>query len=794
MSSEDSPIVAHYKVLKEKYLECILLFQIGEFYEMFDNDAYIVAKLLGLVISYKTKQKVPMCGFPKSSLEIYVHRVMSAGYKVAVCNEKVEDGRVQRDVVRVFTKGTLIEEDMLSQSNNFILSVAGSPAEWTYAVCDVSTGEMYVGTVSLGLENLLMMWDPSECLLDKSVFGTKIWPQIIPWEDRFSFVDLANDANYLARAEDLYGKAILSSFTHNQAVCIGVLIEYITYAQKESIRHLRPPRRNNSSDIVNLDSFTVQNLEIFQTLQGDRAGSIYNLLRNTITGVGNRLLRRRFQEPSVIVDVINDRLDAIEYFIRMNIDLSQILKDFADIDRIIARIGFNRSNLRDLFGAIRSLQVACDLYDLLHEHNISYEVNNAVQCLNCHSDLLKSLLDVFIITEHTSLDQGGFVKRGYDYELDQMISAREKLINNLDLLRERYIVECGISQLQIKYVQSIGFFIEVAKSKATSITYSFKRIQDLTSSIRYTTDELETCSAEIIELNRNISNRERGIFTEFVEAILARRQSLTVISNSIAVIDLSYSMAKLAHENGYTRPEFVQENTLKIVQGRHIGLEKYRRKVVANDCLLTPGHGCMLMTGPNMSGKTTFLKQNAIIVLMAHVGLFVPAQKATMGIVDSIFVRVGAHDNLTKGMSTFMVEMYELAIIMNKSTNRSLVIIDEIGRGTSATEGMAIACAVLERLRDKEIRTIFATHYSNTAAVVTGLQEVQMAIELLPSTKEQSGDEDSGDSYELRFLYKIIPGRSEKSYALLVGKLAGVPKEVLDRATGLLSAGSLSSS
>ena len=767
MTEKDSPIIAQYKKLKTNYSDCILFFQIGEFYEIFADDAYVISKLLGLTLSYKTKQKVPMCGFPCAALEVYVYRIMSSGYKIALCQEIIIDKSITREVVRVFTQGTVVEENLLDpKSSNFILCYYEDGPNSSYVICDISIGQITIGTSFYNLETLLVTWDPVECFVDESIITKREWKSLSDWHDRFSFVSMTDLEKYYGFADDVYSLQSLSQFNGREILCIGVVIEYIKKTQKQAIRHLKFPRRNIYYDSIHMDPFTIANLEIFKTLQGNKADSLYELVRNTITGPGHRLLRARFQRPSTVTSVINDRLDGIEFFLKQNIPLHKYLLEFADIERIIARLGFKQSNLRDMLALMRSLGAAESIYKELSKYTISYEIDEAVQYLVEQEVLLRKMEAAFVHSDDASYEKGKFIKPGFYAEIDKLKASSKQIFDSISFIRARYAHDTGMANMQIKYIDDLGFIVEIPKSKALSMSYSFRMIQDLKKVMRYTTGELTLLSEELAEMTQKIRDYEHQIFAEFVELILSNQKSLTVIAESIGIIDVAYSMAQSAYKNNYVRPKIATERSFKVKQGKHIVLAQQVNNVIANDCWIDSKNTCLLMTGPNMSGKTTFLKQNAIIALLTHVGLFVPAESAEMSIIDAIFVRVGAHDNLAKGMSTFMVEMYELARICTKLTQRSFVVIDEIGRGTSADEGIGIACAVLEHLEEQKIRSIFATHYSILTSVMPELKQVTMEVDY---------------NNERIFSYRVKDGQTEISYALFVGKMAGIPNHLLRR-------------
>ena len=754
-----------YTVLKEEYPDCILCFKIGEFYQMFDNDALIVSKMIGLVISYKTNDKVPMCGFPKSTLEVYVYRIMLNGYKVAVCEEKKSpDARIIREVTRVYTKGTMVEEDFLEgTSSNFILLYTEFP-EPSYSVTDISTGELYVGTGDVSLGNLMYLWDPVECILDQRILGTKTWSALSQFHDRFSFFDMKEADKYQSITKSIYSTDTLVELNENEITCIGVTLNYIQYTQKTLIKHIKLPKRQ-CTHVMRIPNFTIKNVELFCTLDGKKTGSIYDILCKTVTGPGSRLFRQRLQSPSTQIDMIKDRLDTIEYFINNNIanmksELFYDLKAFADLERIVARINFNRVTIRDLHNSISSLVIVKKILTYLPQENLSYELTQSFDNMALGSGLLDTLTGILDLSEESSVEQGTFIKSGYDEELDNLKQKRAWIMEEVDKMSMEYKKLSKLNKVNIKYSEILGFYLEVPKTKAQFLPYDLTPFQDMAGSIRLRNQELENLSNCLSLINYQIRQRGKYLFDEMVSLLMANRDLLAGICSGIAVLDLGYSMAQFAIQHEYCRPELLNDNTFEIKSGYNLILEKYKDDVKKNDCsLIAP----VLLTGFNMSGKTTYLKQNAIIALMAHVGLYVPCASAKIGIVDALFVRVGGYDDLRHGKSTFMVEMDELGHMLNTCTTKSLILIDEIGRGTEAKEGFNIAKSVMNYLLDHKIRSIFATHYTELAKL-PDIKKMRMKID--------------GNSWS--FLYEIEDGHMDRSYAVAIGRLAGVPMSILE--------------
>jgi len=765
VTKQNLRIVEHYQVLKEEYPDCILCFKIGEFYQMFENDALIVSKMIGLVISYKTNEKVPMCGFPKSTLEVYVYRIMLNGYKVAVCEEqKAPDGKITREVTRVYTKGTMVEEDFLEgTSSNFILLYTEFP-EPSYSVTDISTGELYVGTGDISLGNLMYLWDPVECILDQRILGTKTWSALSQFHDRFSFFDMQEVDKYQALTRAVYDDSTLVDLNENEITCIGVTLNYIQYTQKAVTKHIKPPRRQ-CGHVMRIPNFTITNVELFRTLDGKKTGSIYDILCKTVTGPGSRLFRQRLQAPSTQIDIIKDRLNTIEYFINNKIageksDLFYDLKAFADLERIVARINFNRVTLRDLHNAIASLKVVQKMLTYLPVEKLSYELTQSFDNMALGGDLLDILTSIVDLSDESTIESGTFIKAGYDAELDQLKEKRSWIMEQVGIINIDYQKLSKLSKVNIKSSEVLGFYVEVPKAKLPFLPYDLTPFQELAGSVRLRSQELENLSRCFTFVTYQIRQRGKYLFNEVVSLLMANRDVLTGICSGIAVVDLGYSMAQFAIQHEYCRPELCEDTTFEIKGGHNLILEKYKDDVKKNDCSLTDP---ILLTGFNMSGKTTYLKQNAIIALMAHVGLYVPCVSARIGLIDALFVRIGGYDDMRNGKSTFMVEMDELGHMLNTCTTRSLVMIDEIGRGTAAKEGLEIAKAVLYYLRDHKIRSIFATHYTELAKL-PDIKKMRMKVD--------------GNSWS--FLYEVEDGHMDRSYAVAIGKLAGVPSSILE--------------
>ncbi len=792
-----TPMMRQYCSIKEQYKDYLLFYRLGDFYELFYEDALVVSKELGLVLTKRAD--VPMCGVPWHASEMYLTKLVKAGFRIAICEqlETPEEAKkrggskatVERDVTRIITKGTLIEQSMLSEkSNNFLLAISNSSNNiLAIAYTDVSTGKFLIEEISnTDLLSAISKISPSEIICSDDLLSQKEFIDIlsnyksiirpIP-NSKFSKFTVSD------RITKFFGIRFLDVFgnlSQHALEAITAIVEYVSEVYKSGDIKLDFPKLIKSSDYMYLDSFTRKSLELTISQSGDKKASLLSNIDRTLTSQGSRMLFRWLMEPLTNITKINKRLDLVGFFINhkevLN-KLSEVFSEFPDVERSVSRILLNKAGPRDLKCVCVALKSSFQIGGILQDFSIFDGMNLYYTDLtpivndldNALSDNLPSLAR-----------EGNFIKKGYDRELDGYLDMLENSGSIIKSLQLKYTKETGIPNLKIKSNSLIGYFIEFSPNFAKKIPYNFIHRQSLASSLRYTSDELIDIADKIYSAETNVKRRELSIFNELIEKVSKLSDFIKEISNNISFLDIVTSFARLAIENNYTRPQICEENVLKIEKGRHPVVENNLKNkgcnFVENDCEITSYHSVSILTGPNMGGKSTYLRQNAIIIIMAQIGSFIPAAFAKIGVVDRIFSRVGASDDISSGRSTFMVEMIETATILHNATKNSFVILDEIGRGTSTYDGLAIAWAVIEEIATKiKSRTIFATHYHELKALEKTLPEINF---LTVEVKEWNKD--------IVFLHKIKPGFADKSYGINVAGLAGFPENVLKKAESLL--------
>ncbi|MDR0630920.1 MAG: DNA mismatch repair protein MutS, partial [Holosporales bacterium] len=774
--------------IKQQYPDCLIFFRLGDFYELFSDDAVIASKELGIVLTKRVN--VPMCGIPWHAHEMYLTRLVKNGHKIAICDqiETPEEAKkrgykaiVERKVTRIVTSGTLIEDSMLGdKQNNFLLALSNEfNNRIGVAYADVSTGRFFVEEIdSASLLSIISKVSPSEIicpdkLLSKKEFLEKIciYKSII-WALPNNCSSTSAEEN-LAKFFDIKFIDSFGSFSKCEIEAISEITEYISSVYKSHNIGLSPPKLVKTSEIMHLDHFTRKSLEIDSSPNGKNCSLLHNIDK-TLTPHGARLLSRWVMAPLIDTDKINKRLDHIEFFVNHRQILNNVrntLNHFPDLERALSRILINKAGPRDLKAISISIQKSHELKDNLLGLNFSFDVINNIQ----------KRLDAALVDNLPLLARdGNFIKKGYDAELDEY----NELLNNgeyvIQKLQKTYIEEIGITTLKIKNNGILGYFIEVSSNYVSKIPYHFIHRQTLGSSIRYTTKELLDIANKIYSANSNANHREMQIFEELIQYVISFKDSLRVLTDNISFLDVISSLAVLAIENKYVKPIFTNDLAINIRNGRHPVVENMLKakgtKFIPNNYYLNDNSKTAILTGPNMGGKSTYLRMNALIIIMAQIGSFVPADEAIIGIVDKIFSRVGASDDISYGKSTFMVEMLETATILRQATHRSFIILDEIGRGTSTYDGLAIAWAVVEELAlNIKARTIFATHYHELANIKDIIPNV-----IFLTVKVEEWNE------KIVFLYNIEEGFANKSYGINVALLAGFPDRVINRAKEIL--------
>ena len=790
-----TPMMQQYMEVKSKYKDCILFYRLGDFYEMFFDDALTASRELELTLTGRDcglSERAPMCGVPYHAVETYLDRLIEKGYKVAIC-EQMEDpalakGLVQRDVIRVVTPGTVIESGMLDErSNNFLLSVCFSGEKAGLAFADVSTGEFFVHQVE----------DAGRTLADEV---TRISPVEIIASDLVRLREYVNrdDLSMSERPGTTFqyqnASETLCKHFHLQdlsplgltdeyrlaAQAAGALMRYLDETQKNALEHITELRIYQGGDTMLLDRNTRRNLELTESLRSrTKKGSLLWLMDKTSTAMGGRLLRSWIEQPLVNREEILRRLDAVEEFTSQHVltmTLSEELQGVYDVERLLSKVSYKSLNARDCLSLCASLKKVPGIRNLL-----SGAQSQGVQAVYALLDPLEDLTGLLERAIHPDappvISEGGIIRDGYSAILDEYRSAATNGKQWIVDLEAKEREATGIKNLRIQYNRVFGYYIEVTKSYYDMVPMRYQRRQTLANSERYITPELREIEQKIVGAQEQSVRLELQLFTEIREKIAGEIVRIQHTAQGLKTLDALLSLAKVAVGNHYVRPEITQDGSLEIIEGRHPVVEQTMQEggFVPNDAVMDQDQARMLIiTGPNMAGKSTYMRQVALITLMAHLGSFVPAKSAKIPIVDRIFTRVGASDDLASGQSTFMVEMSETAYILRNATRHSLIILDEIGRGTSTFDGLAIAWAVVEYLCDPArvgAKTLFATHYHELSELEGHVEGVQ---NYCISVKEHGED--------VIFLRKIVRGGADKSFGIHVARLAGVPHPVLVRA------------
>ena len=805
--AEYSPMMQRYLETKEEYKDCILFYRLGDFYEMFFDDAITASRELELTLTGKDcgqEERAPMCGVPHHAAEIYVSRLIAKGYKVAIC-EQLEDpktakGIVKRGVIRVVTPGTLVDSNMLEErKNNYIMSIFKTGIYFGISICDISTGEFYSAEIKDN-NNFPMLLDeiarytPSELVINSMMADCQ--EEMSKIKERFENIYITKFNNKFFTAElnnidlrfnivDSNGRKIENLKDRTLSVSsINSLIEYIEETQKTNLDHINKITIYSLSKYMALDINARRNLEITEKMRDkSKKGTLLWVLDKTSTSMGGRLLRRWLNDPLVDVLEINKRLNAVKELkedLILRGDVIENLKKVYDIERLAGKMAYGNANARDMVTLKNSLFKLPEVKKIL---------------ANCRSDLLKELYenldelqDIYELIEKAivedppmTIKDGGIIKLGYDEEIDKLKTAQIEGKTWLVQLEAEEREKTGIKNLKIGFNKVFGYFIEVTKSYLNQVPDRFIRKQTLTNAERYITEELKNLENQILGSEEKVINLEYEAFVEIREEIARNVIRLQKTSEVISTLDVLTSFAQVAEDMNYCMPEVNSSGTIDIQNGRHPVIEKIlgAGSFVENDTFLDKNENRLaIITGPNMAGKSTYMRQVALITLMAQCGSFVPAQSAKIGVVDKIFTRVGASDDLSMGQSTFMVEMMEVATILKEATPNSLVILDEIGRGTSTYDGLSIAWAVAEFIADKEkcgAKTLFATHYHE----LTELEEKLDGIKNYSIAVKEKGE-------DIIFLRKIVRGGTDESYGIHVAKLAGVPKVVTQKANEIL--------
>jgi DNA mismatch repair protein MutS len=801
-------MMVQYLAIKAAHPDSLLFYRMGDFYEMFFEDARMAAAALDIALTKRGLHQgkdIPMCGVPVHSHEVYLSRLIRKGFKVAIC-EQIEDpaearkrgGKsvVKRDIVRIITAGTLTEDHLLEPRRaNYLAALAEAGGGLGVAWFDLSTGELWLQPVGeTALAAALARIDPGELLVpEKLIQRPALFEIFQPFKTRLTIEPDArfDSENGRRRLGELYAVDTLDGFgrfSRAEVAAAGALAAYVDLTQKGRAPQLQPPRRLAEDGVLEIDPATRRNLELNRTLSGERRGSLLDAIDQTVTAGGARLLAAQLSTPLTDPAAIDFRLDGIAFFHarRALIDaVRRILTAAPDIERALSRLTLGRGGPREL-GAIRDGILAADQLRGALPGDLPGAVDEARHALVPLDTLVQRLGQALKTEVPLYARDGNFIAPGYSHELDRQRTMRDDGRRLIAELQARYVADAGVQSLKIKHNQVIGYHIEVTANNADRLKTApdgpFIHRQTLGSAIRFTTVELAELDRGIAEAADRALAIELAIFADLVAEVTGRAQAIGGIARGMATIDVAAALALLAVDRGYVRPILDRSTEFRVVAGRHPVIEAALAAspegggFVANDCALTAEDRLWLLTGPNMAGKSTFLRQNALIAILAQMGSFVPAESARLGVVDRLFSRVGAADDLASGRSTFMVEMVETAAILNQATSRSLVILDEIGRGTATYDGVSIAWATVEHLHDQvRCRALFATHYHELTALERSLAALSchtMAI------KEWQGD--------IVFLHSVVPGAAERSYGIHVAQLAGLPPPVIRRAEAVL--------
>ena len=804
-NAEYSPMMQRYLETKEQYKDCILFYRLGDFYEMFFDDAIIASRELEITLTGKDcgqAERAPMAGIPHHAAEIYASKLIEKGYKVAIC-EQLEDpktakGIVKRGVIRILTPGTIVESNLLEEKkNNYIMSICKSGIYFGISICDISTGEFYSCEIKdeNNFELLLdeiSRYTPSEIIANSMMFDCqeemdKIRERFQIYISKFSDKFFTDEVGNLQLDYNIVeNKKEVANLKERQLAVksINALIEYLNETQMTSLEHINTITLYSLSKYMSLDINARRNLELTEKMRDkSKKGTLLWVLDKTSTSMGGRLLRRWLNDPLLDLYEINDRLNAVKELkdnMMLRGELLETLKKVYDIERLAGKMTYGNANARDMITLKNSLQRLPELKTILQQCQSS----KLVELYNDLDELkdIAQLIEKSIIEDPPmTIKDGGIIKLGYNDEIDQLKLATSEGKNWIVKLEANEKEKTGIKNLKIGYNKVFGYYIEVSKSFIPQVPERYIRKQTLTNGERYITEELKTLENQVLGAEEKVVNLEYNEFVKIREQIAQNIKRLQKTANVVSTLDVLTSFAQVAEDMNYCMPQVDNEGIIDIKEGRHPVIEKMLGvgNFVPNDTYLNNTDTRLaVITGPNMAGKSTYMRQVALISLMAQVGSFVPATSARIGIVDKIFTRVGASDDLSMGQSTFMVEMMEVATILKEATQNSLVILDEIGRGTSTYDGLSIAWAVAEYIADQEkcgAKTLFATHYHELielADKIEGVKNYSIAV------KEKGED--------IIFLRKIVEGGTDESYGIHVAKLAGVPKGVTQRANEIL--------
>ena len=777
--SKLSPMMSHYMEIKDKYNDTLVFFRLGDFYEMFFEDAVVASRELELTLTGRNAgldERVPMCGVPYHAYQVYVEKLVEKGYKVAICEQltdaKDSPGMVERDVVQVITKGTILDNLLDEKENNYLASVYDFGYSYVLSYSDISTGEIYTEVLDNveGVYRDIVNKNIKEVITNDTIDREILYNLKDLYHIGVSITnDLYEDVDFEYIYKHLGDVRLVTGIKH--------LLSYIMSTKKGTLTHLKKAICINQDEYLLFDIHTKRNLELTETIRDNsRTYSLLWLLDKTKTAMGSRFLKHNIESPLRNKNAIIRRYDIVSKLLTEFIykeELMNLLDQVYDLERLSSRVSYGNINARDMLQLLRSLKVLPDIKAILH--NIDYDKD--IDTLDELCDLLERSLDE---NPPITIHEGGIIKSGYNSELDELRSIRK---NSKDFILEFETSErerTGIKNLKVGYNKVFGYYLEVSKGNIPLVKeeWGYIRKQTLTTGERYITETLKEKEQIILGAEEKITLLEYNLFMEIREITKKYIGTLQEVSDVLSELDMLISFANVSEANGYTRPIITDERIIKIIDSRHPVVEKVSKTdYVPNDIMMDKSVDVLLITGPNMAGKSTYMRQLAIIVIMAQIGCFVPCKSCTMPIFDKIFTRIGASDDLVSGESTFMVEMKEANKALSNATNESLILFDELGRGTATYDGMSLAEAILEYIHDNiHAKTLFSTHYHELTTMTKSLKKLKNV--------HVAANEDDGN---IVFLHKVINGAIDKSYGINVASLANLPKEVIDRASEILS-------
>jgi DNA mismatch repair protein MutS len=801
--SASTPLMRQYHAIKQQVPGALLMFRLGDFYELFFDDAVVAAKELEITLTARNKEKgtaIPMCGVPFHAAEGYIARLIGRGFRVAICDQVEEAGQgkklVRREVTRIVTPGTATDAHLLrSHENNYLAAVARNGVRAGLAYVDVSTGEFRATEAdiadlpglleSIGAREVLVAADsPSLLKAEGAQNEPKRWTvtELDDWVFSVDYADRILREHFKLLSLDGYGLA-----GRNAAIAAsGAVLHYLRDTQRAALDHLDPPHNFDRADTMVLDSVTVRNLELLEPIFSDGGATLIGILDQTSTGMGGRLMRQRLLRPSLELAEIEARLDMVGDLVRETIlraELRKQLSPVLDVERLLAKVMIGSAGPRDVVALGKSLDQTPKLAEAvrLASRPVSARMHETFGRLDPVPEASALILSALSDSPPINLGDGATVRPGYDAELDEL---RELSQNNRQFVAQietREKQRTGIGSLKVRFNNVFGFYIEISNANKHLAPPDYERKQTLVNAERFTTPELKEYEHKILSAEEKMLEIEKRIFAEVRQRTADHARRIRATAAAIAELDVAASLAQIAAENRYARPQFSESGEMRIAAGRHPVIERLANeeagRFIPNDLYLNEAADKIaIITGPNMGGKSTYLRQAALIAILAQMGSWIPADSATLPVIDRIFTRIGASDNLARGRSTFMVEMTETAVILNTATPRSFIILDEIGRGTATYDGLSLAWAVVEHISARtRAKTLFATHYhelTELAEQLEGVRNLRVAV-------KEAGD-------RIIFLRKVEPGKADRSYGIEVARLAGLPMAVIERAREVL--------